>query len=175
MQVQDICAELKSATHVYGQIHCKAKGKEAMVKVEGANWVKEGTELGLTFLQFWEASMMTQWHFLFCVTTLYIFPKVKERERRNLNTHFPVSVQFPVATRNQRGPSMQLLMSEAYLPHRRYGNNQIDVWTLYQNSHFGPVLLLWGKFCLNVTVFNLFTFLVTCLQQNTQPTSLQSE
>lgn len=70
------------------------------------------------------------------MTLYYYFPKVKERERRSLNFPFPVSVQFPGAMRNQRGPVlfMQLLMSEAYLPHRRTGSNQTDVWTFNQNS-----------------------------------------
>lgn len=141
-------------------------------------WKKKGESLGL-ILTLLRSKHEDSTNFLFCAMTLYTFPKVKERKKRSLNSPFPISVQFPGVTRHQRGPSMQLLMSEAYLPHRRNGSNQTDVRTLYQNSHFGPVLL-WEKFCLNVTLFNpfsqeKFTFLVTCLQENAEPSSLQTE
>ena len=84
-------------------------------------------------------------------------PKVKKRG--SLNSPFDVPVQFPDASRHQRSPSIELLVSEEYLPSRRNGSRQTDVWTFYQKPHFVPALLLSEEFSLIMTLFNLFTLL----------------
>lgn len=72
----------------------------------------------------------------------FVVSKVKKRERDSLSSPFPASVQLSGASRHKRGPGMQLLTSEAYLPSTKSGSNQTDVWTIYHKSHFGAALLL---------------------------------
>lgn len=68
--------------------------------------------------------------------TIHTFPKVKERERRNLDFPFPVSVQFLGAMRNQRGPI----------------NAAFDVWDVFASQknwkQSNWCLDLQSKFCL---------------------------
>lgn len=122
--------------------------------------MKKKLSLRLAFWHLWKASIKThQGIFKFNSMTLCILPKVKKRARESLNFAFSVSVQFPSASRHQRGPSIQLLMSEEYLCSKRNGTNQTDIQTFYQKTCFGPGLLLSEKFFLDMTLFNLLTFL----------------
>lgn len=116
--------------------------------------------LGLTFWYSWKAS--SKWHFHNCVAST-----VKKRGRDSLNSPFPVSVQFPGASRHQRGPGMQLLTSEAYLLAQMVA--AIKLMSGCSTTSLTLVLLF---YCLNVPLFNLFTFLDS---QTAELSSLQPE
>jgi len=111
-----------------------------------------------------QAPRLTNKIFNFMVWSHLLFLKQKRR-KKGVRTplYLPQSSSLvPAGTREAR--SMQLWVSEEYLPSRRNGSNQTDVRVFHQKSHFGPALLLSEKFCLNVTLFNLLTILelLTC-------------